>query len=79
MYHLGDGGITDYGKAMEWYLKAANQSYVCAQYDIGIVSFSHFFLFFPFLFFVLCVTRNFNSTMVDRSAVLSWKGSTSKL
>ncbi len=39
MYHHGEGVQQDYHKAMEYYLKAANQGNALAQFHIGIHSF----------------------------------------
>ncbi len=39
MYHIGTGVQQDYNKAMEYFLKAANQGDAPAQYYIGIFSF----------------------------------------
>ncbi len=39
MYQNGNGVAQDYNKAMEYYLKSANQGNSEAQYNIGIHSF----------------------------------------
>ncbi len=41
MYQHSKGVQQDYHKAMEYYLKAANQGYPDAQYNIGIFSFTY--------------------------------------
>ncbi len=40
MYENGKGVQEDYYKAMEYYLKAANQGFAAAQFNIGIHSFT---------------------------------------
>ena len=40
MYESGRGVPTDYGEAMEWYLKAANQGNALAQHNIGSLYFN---------------------------------------
>jgi tetratricopeptide (TPR) repeat protein len=35
LYHYGRGVEQDYQKAMEWYMKAANQNHAAAQFNIG--------------------------------------------
>ena len=37
MYHHGQGVSQDYGRAVEFYRKAANQGYAHAQCNLGIV------------------------------------------
>lgn len=37
MYQFGKGVPQDYPKAVEWYLKAANQGYAEAQYRLGFM------------------------------------------
>jgi TPR repeat protein len=35
-YERGCGVVKDYGKAVEWYQKAAEQGYAHAQYNLGM-------------------------------------------
>ncbi len=39
MYDNGNGVEQNYDQAIEWYLKAAEQSNITAQYNIGIIIF----------------------------------------
>lgn len=36
MYYCGQGVEQDYGKAVEWYRKAAEQGAASAQYNLGV-------------------------------------------